>query len=426
MPFTSQQQPADPALLALPKKPRTGLILSGGGARAAYQVGVLMAIADIAPRDAKNPFDIICGTSAGAINAASLAAQSVHFRTGVRGLERIWGNLTAEHIYRTDWSSFAGLVFRWLFAALRRGKADVPYSLFDNTPLAQLLEQLINLKKIQRQLDQGHLYALSITAAGYSSGESVSFFQAAEPIAPWRRVRRIGVPAEIRVEHLLASSALPILFPAVKIGGEFFGDGAIRQLAPLSPALHLGAQKILVIGVSGIASNVLRRISGDTYPSSAQIAGHMLNSAFVDAFEADVERLERINRTLRVIPDDVKRANHMELREVELLKISPSQPLDELAAQHAHELPRNVRALLSGTGATRRGGGTAISYLLFEQGFCRALMALGFRDAMARRDEIAAFLGLPPTEATGLTESVSFPSEFPSEVLSASGVPLQR
>jgi len=374
---------------------RTGLILSGGGARAAYQVGVLMAIADISPRDIKCPFDIICGTSAGAINATALASQAVHFRTGVRGLERIWGNLTAESVYRTDWSSFAGLVFRWLLASLRRGESHLAYSLLDNAPLGQLIEQVINFKKIQRQLDAGHLYALSITAAGYSSGESVSFYQSAADIPPWRRSRRIGVPAQIGREHLLASSALPILFPAQKINREYFGDGAIRQLAPLSPALHLGARKILVVGVSGIAAGGPRRIPGDVYPSPAQIIGHVMNSAFVDSFEADVERLERINRTVRMVPEDVRHSAQMELREVELLKIWPSQPLDEIAARHAHELPRNIRALLSGSGALKRGGGTAVSYLLFEQGFCRELMALGYTDAISRREEIASFLGIP-------------------------------
>lgn len=381
---------------SLPGARRTGLILSGGGARAAYQVGVLMAIAEAAPRDARNPFDIICGTSAGAINATSLAAQAVHFRTGVRGLERIWSGLTAEDVYRTDWSSFLGLIGRWILASMRRGESQVPYSLLDNSPLRALLERVINFKKIQRSLEQGHLYALSISASGYSSGESVSFFQTADAVESWRRVRRIGVPATISVDHLLASSALPLLFPAVRINREYFGDGAIRQLAPLSPALHLGAGRILVIGVSGITNNLFRRSSGDGYPTSAQIIGHVLNSAFVDAFEADVERLERINRTLRIIPEDVRRANRMELREVELLKIFPTQPLDEIAARHAGELPRNVRTLLAGSGATSRGGGTALSYLLFEQGFCRELMELGYRDAWARRAEIAQFLGFPP------------------------------
>lgn len=378
---------------------RTGLVLSGGGARAAYQVGVLAGIAEILPRDARNPFDIICGTSAGAINATSLAAQSVHFRTGVRGLERVWSGLSADRVYRTDWSSFAGLVFRWLFAGVRRGESTVPYSLFDNQPLAQLLEQVINFKKIGRQLRDGNLYALSITAAGYSSGESVSFFQAAEAIPSWRRSRRIGVPTEIGLQHLLASSALPIIFPAVKINREWFGDGAIRQLAPLSPALHLGASRIVVVGVSGNLAGASQRVQGDTYPSSAQIVGHVMNSAFVDAFEADVERFERINRTLRLIPADVRHANKMELREVGLLKISPSKPLDEIAARHAGELPRNIRTLLSGSGAMRRGGGTAISYLLFEQGFVRELMALGYEDTKARREEIAAFLGYSHAEA---------------------------
>lgn len=386
---------------------RTGLILSGGGARAAYQVGVLMAIAEISPRDIKCPFDIICGTSAGAINATALASQAVHFRTGVRGLERIWGNLTAENVYRTDWSSFAGLVFRWLLASMRRGESHLAYSLLDSAPLGQLIDQVINFKKIQRQLDAGHLYALSITAAGYSSGESVSFYQSAADIPAWRRARRIGVPTQIGREHLLASSALPILFPAQKINREYFGDGAIRQLAPLSPALHLGARKILVVGVSGIAAGGPRRIPGDVYPSPAQIIGHVMNSAFVDSFEADVERLERINRTVRMVPDDVRRSNQMELREVELLKIWPSQPLDEIAARHAQELPRNIRALLSGSGALKRGGGTAVSYLLFEQGFCRELMALGYTDAISRREEISSFLGLPQDRPATAVEPVA-------------------
>lgn len=397
---------------------RTGLILSGGGARAAYQVGVLMAIADIAPKDIKSPFDIISGTSAGAINATALASQAVHFRTGVRGLERIWSTLTAENVYRTDWSSFAGLIFRWLMASIRRGESHLAYSLLDNSPLGKLLEQSINFKKIQRQLDEGNLYALSITAAGYSSGESVSFYQAAVEIEGWRRVRRVGVPTQIGIEHLLASSALPILFPAVKINREYFGDGAIRQLAPLSPALHLGARKILVIGVSGVAGSTPRRISGDVYPSPAQIIGHVMNSAFVDAFEADVERLERINRTVRSIPLEVRRENNMELREVNLLKIFPSQPLDEIAARHAHELPRNIRALLSGSGALKRGGGTAVSYLLFEPGFCRELMALGYTDAISRRDELAEFLEFPSAGQGTPAEHV------PGSPVSDNGMPM--
>lgn len=376
--------------------PRTALVLSGGGARAAYQVGVLTAIADSLPRDARNPFDIICGTSAGALNATVLATHAVRLRNGVRGLEKVWGGLSAEQVYRTDWSSFLQLLLRWLFAGARRGESDSPYSLLDNAPLAELISRVINFKKIARQLESGNLYALSVTAAGYSSGESVSFYQSAAPIPPWRRARRVGMPAEIRPEHLLASSALPLLFPATRIGEQYFGDGAIRQLAPLSPALHLGASRILVVGVSGGPRELAKRIPEGSYPSTAQIIGHVLNSAFVDAFEGDVERLERINRTLRLIPEEVRRANRMELREVGLLKIMPSEPIDELAAAHAHELPRNIRTLLSGWGATRRTGGTAVSYLLFEQGFVREMIALGYRDAIARRDEIAAFLGYAP------------------------------
>lgn len=373
---------------------KIGLILSGGGARAAYQVGVLMAIADLLPRGARNPFPVICGTSAGALNAAGLAAHAHNYRMGVRGLERVWSNLTADQVYRTDLWSFLRSFFRWmLFAA--SGTTPVNGALLDSRPLRKLLSLIINFPRIQQSLERGDLEALSITASCYANGESVAFFQARDgQLREWQRARRFGRRSVIGVEHLLASAAIPILFPAVKVGDQYFGDGALRQFAPISPALHLGANRILVIGVSGnVSAAHQRELSG--YPSLAQVLGHILNSLFVDTLEGDVERLERINHTLSGIPPQVRRERGITLREVEVLKIYPSEPIDEIAAAHIRELPRTLRFFLRGSGATRSPGATAVSYLLFEPGFTRALIALGYRDAMAREDEIRAFFAPP-------------------------------
>lgn len=378
----------------LPDQKKTGLILSGGGARAAYQVGVLMAIADLVPRGTRNPFPVICGTSAGAINAAALAGSAHNYRMGVRGLERVWANLTADQVYRTDVYSFLRSILRWFVTTTVSGATPVNSALLDSRPLRKLLSLVVSFPRIQQALDNGDLEALSITASSYANGESVAFFQARGDQAEWQRARRFGRRSQITVDHLMASSAIPVLFPAVEVAGRYYGDGALRQLAPVSPALHLGAERILVIGVSGNTSaEHQRQVAG--YPSLAQVLGHILNSLFVDTLEGDVERLERINRTLSVIPEPVRRQNGIALRDVEVLKIYPSQPIDEIAADHIGELPRTLRFFLRGSGATRSPGATAVSYLLFEPGFTRSLMSLGYRDAMKREDEIRAFLGLP-------------------------------
>lgn len=377
---------------ALSQEPlKTGLILSGGGARAAYQVGVLMAIAEIVPKGTRNPFPIICGTSAGAINAAALAAHTHNYRRGVAGLERIWANITAEQVYRTDLRAFLKSLLYWLFSGMVSGATPVNSALLDNRPLRKLLSLVINFDRIDEAFQNGDLDALSITASGYTSGESVAFFQALEGTKVWQRSRRVGRSSRISVDHLLASSAIPILFPAQKVDDQFYGDGALRQLAPLSPALHLGANRLLVIGVSGNESVAPRR-DASAYPSLAQVLGHILNSVFVDSLEADVERLERVNQTLSAIPAKVRKEQGITLREVDVFKIYPSQPIDEIAAQHIKELPRTLRFFLRGSGATRSPGASAVSYLLFEPGFTRSLMSLGYRDAMSREDELRSFL----------------------------------
>ena len=254
---------------------------------------------------------------------------------------------------------------------------------------------MINFRRIQESLDQGHLRALAITASAYASGESVSFFQGADELPEWIRARRKGKRSRIGVEHLLGSAAIPILFPASNVDGAYYGDGALRQLAPLSPALHLGATRLLVIGVSGnVSAGHQRRLSG--YPSMAQVLGHVLNSVFVDTLEGDVERLERINHTLSALGERTRRKHGIKLREVDVLKIYPSRPIDEIAAEHIRELPRTLRFFLRSSGATRSPGASAMSYLLFEPGFTNALIEMGRKDAMARKEEIMAFLNDQP------------------------------
>ncbi|WP_290652528.1 patatin-like phospholipase family protein [Aquisalimonas sp.] len=384
-----------------------GLILSGGGARAAYQVGVLKAIARLVPRDAPNPFAVICGTSAGAINAAALATHAAHFRQGVRGLEEVWGRFRAEQVYRTDAFGVSARAMKWLSALFLGGVgAHRPVSLLDNRPLRELLGRVLRFERIERAIAAGHLRGLSITASRYTGGESVSFFQGVEAIQEWGRARRLGVRTQLGLQHLLASSAIPVVFPAVRIGGNFYGDGSVRQFAPISPALHMGAERVLVIGVSGRMGVAGNERVPERYPSVAEILGHVLDSAFIDMLQGDLERLERINRTLDYIPAKVRGQGELGLRKVESLHISPSEELDDIAAVHAHELPRSLRFFLRGSGATTGAGSTVASYLLFEQGFTRALLNLGYRDAMQRETELLRFLGYDPTAMYGASAAV--------------------
>jgi NTE family protein len=373
---------------------KLGVIMSGGGARAAYQVGVLKAVARILPANTPNPFPIICGASAGAINAASLAVYANNFQQAVRRMEYVWGNFRVQQVFRVDARGMLTNWAKWWYSLLAGG-TRYPMSMFDRAPLEQLLKRYLPCERIQQAIDAGWLQALSISASGYSSGQSVSFYQGTTELVPWKRATRIGCPTTITLDHLMASSAIPFVFEAVRVHREYFGDGSMRQIAPISPALHLGADKLLVIGVRQESeSQPTRTTENSDYPSLAQIGGHVLSSIFLDSLEADLERLRRINETVRLIPAEL-RAQHNSrttfLRPVETLLIAPSQNLGEIAVRHKQHFPRNVRYLLRGFGAWKRGGGDLLSYLLFEKPYCRELIALGYHDALRRRAEIEAF-----------------------------------
>jgi len=377
-------------------KPKIGLVMTGGGARAAYQVGVMKAVADMLPRQASSPFRIICGTSAGAINATALATHAYNFRKSVQRLSIIWANFHADHVFRTDVPGVLRTGFNWILAFLSLGMSQHSRSLYllDRTPLRRLLERYIRIEDIQHSIDKGYLHALSVTASGYRSHQSVSFFHGHPDLQPWNRFRRIGARSIINVDHLMASSAIPFIFPPQKINREHFGDGSMRQIAPISPALHLGADKVMVIGNHMETQEVMPRAHEDKEPTIGQIAGHVLDSIFLDSLDADIERLKRINRTVDLIPQKHRDKNDFPLRNVDVLVISPSRDIGELAEEYTHQLPFTIRLLLRGIGAHRRNGSNLTSYLLFERGYTRRLIELGYKDTMAKKSELIRFLDL--------------------------------
>jgi NTE family protein len=389
-----------------PSTAETGLVLPGGGARAAYQVGALRAIAHVLPRSSAQPFPVICGTSAGAINAAMLGANADSFRRGVARLLRWWRRITVTDVYRADLATLTRHSFR-LLASLGGGGLGPQRaaSIFDNAPLGRLLGAGIDVERIRAHIDAGHLHALGINATSYGSGHAVTFFEGTPSVAPWQRVRRRGERSRLTAEHLLASAAIPFIFPAVRIGTDYFMDGSVRQITPLAPALHLGATRIVAIAVGQFAGQ--SPTAGPTqYPSLGQITGHALSSVFLDNLAADLERLHVINRLANVAPSREAAARDPDVGHIDVLVLVPTRDLGALALQYADRLPRTVHHVLRGFGSTRGTGANLISYLLFDRAYCRALMQQGFEDAMARRDELAAFLA---------DASVNFLPLFPPE-----------
>ena len=379
------------------KKAITGLILSGGGARAAYQVGVLSAIADLLPESAENPFPVIIGTSAGAINAVSLACGALDFQQSVRKLTGIWQGFRTDLVYRTDWVGVLRQAGRFVAQHLLGiGRGSEPVALLDNAPLRDLLLKELDFSGITLAVARRKLRAVAITAFAYQSGQAVTFYQGRGNIDPWVRHRRNGLPTRLHIEHLMASSAIPLLFPPVRLNKEYFGDGAVRQAAPISPALHLGADRVLVIGVRSQTQEEQTIPMTARPPSLAQISGHLLNSTFIDNLESDLELLGRLNMLGQMLPE-AQRKKHLGLSPVDVLVISPSKKIDEIAARHRHQLPASLRLFLRGPGATRASGGGVLSYLLFERSYCNELIELGYQDAMSKKEELLAFLDISPT-----------------------------
>lgn len=371
---------------------QNALMLPGGGARGAYQAGAMRALIEIHGRGG-NPFPIITGTSAGAINAAVLASHAHEFSRGVERLEYFWRSMHCSRIYRTGFWDALGSGLHWISSMVLGGLIKVkPRSLLDNQPLADFLNHEFQREGTAQAIRQGALRAVSISASGYSSASAVSFYQGDESIQPWERSRRRGCPTHIGVEHLMASAALPLLFPAQMVGYEYFGDGGMRQTAPLSPAIHLGATHILIIGTRDERPDDPPTVPGVAYPSLGEIAGYMLDVIFMDNLQADLARLHRVNHTLTLLDDKARQQS--ELRPIQTLLLRPSRDVRDVAYRHAHRVPASVRYLLRTVGAW--GSGMRLpSYLLFEAPYCQELIDMGYEDTLARRAEVEGFFESP-------------------------------
>lgn len=376
---------------------KNALVLTGGGARAAYQVGVLSAIAKFVPRNHATPFPILCGTSAGAINTTALGCYASCFQLGVKKLEWVWKNLDTSKIYYNDTLRVFGHIGKGIFASFQADYANKsPHSLLNNAPLRHLLNSVMNFKRIDNNILRGYLSAVSVTASSYSTGNSISFFQADESIMPWDRAKRCGQAMQLNNEHLMASSAIPLVFPSVKIKNQHFGDGSVHQLSPLSPAIHLGAKRIFVIGVEQPKEPMHSSENNPHPPTGATIAGHLLDSIFADTMSSDLERMSRINETLKLIPKN-KQTNVEGLKHIDSFIINPSHNFNAIALNYYHDLPLPVRLLLRSAGISNDSESSIISYLLFEKRFCTELIKLGFKDAMEQENQIRHFLNLYPS-----------------------------
>ena len=366
------------------------LVLSGGGARAAYQVGVLKAIAERYPRNHSCPFPIICGTSAGAINGTALACYATCFRLGVKKIEWIWSHFSTEQVYK---SSSSALLRHLLSNLINPWRADhaalAPAGLLNNQPLRQLLAEVLDLDRLERNIAKRALTALAVTASCYTTGDSVSFFQGCANLMPWQRARRRGERTRLNFDHLIASASIPLVFPPTWIGNGYFGDGAIHQLAPFSPAIRLGATRILLIGTAPAVMHSPKRPQQQS-PGLSDVAGHLLDSVFADSLQADLERLTKINQLLNLLPK--QKAASLSITPIETLTIHPDVDINQIASFYTHLLPRTIQHILKLAGIEAEGSSSLLSYILFESCYCRELIQAGYSDAQQRMDEIIAFL----------------------------------
>jgi NTE family protein len=362
--------------------PQLGLVLTGGGARSAYQVGVLKGVAELLRRGSACPFPIITGTSAGAVSAIALASDAAHFRRSVYAIERVWRDFRVHHVFKADAVSMLRSGLHWMLAFITGGwLVHSPHALFDNAPLWSLLGEKLHFDGIPRSLYKKHLQGIGVCATCYADADSVTFYASSSAIEPWARVFRKGANVPLTLDHLMASLAIPFLFRPVKLHDQYFGDGAMRQTSPLSPAIHLGANKLFVIGVNDPVATGAGPPRAAVEPSFGQMFGFMLDSLFMDQLNADLERISRYNEL-----NDTRR--------IDFLVMTPSRDVNEIARRHARELPASLRGLMRIMGASTPASTMLLSYLLFERGFTRELIELGCEDARARAQEIRSFLSL--------------------------------
>ena len=376
------------------RRPVVALVLTGGGARAAYQVGVLRALTEILPR-ARNPFQVIVGTSAGAVAASVLAAEAHAWRQGVAGLVRVWSNFRTPQVFYVDAPHMVRAGLHWILALASGGLLlSPPKSLLETAPLNALLAREIDCSGIRRSIARGHLRACALCATSYASGQSVAFFDGVPELSEWRRAQHVGRRSELSQATIRASVAIPLLFAPVKLGQEYFGDGSMRQLNPLGPAVQLGADRLLILGVRSPGDGGVDAVR-TSMPTPGDVLGFMLDTLFTDQIDGDLERIERSNELVRAAPQAPG------LRPIDTLLISPSVDPSEIAARHVSDMPGGLRALLRVLGGRPELPGHQLtSYLAFEAPYTRALIQLGYRDAMRARTALRAFVAGERLQAT--------------------------
>ena len=378
---------------------RVGLVLTGGGARAAYQVGALRAVAEIVT-PGTFPFQVVAGISAGAINSIVVACTAHDLGQGVEALRQTWASLTPDRIFRTGALKLASIGSRWirdLSGGGLLGGHSINF-LLDSAPLRAMLAERLPFARLRRHLRSGRLRGVAVSATSYQTGTGVSWYEGAADIQPWTRSARCGQRTRLTLDHVMASSAIPVFFPPVKVGEGYYGDGCVRMVYPMSPAIHMGAQRILAISVrSGRDAPGAGEAPATTSPPLSQIAGVLLNAVFLDSLDVDLERLERINRTLAYVPTERIASRELELRPIPVLALRPSVDLGTLASDEYHRFPAMLRYLLKGIGATEDSGTDLLSYLAFEPVYIGRAMELGYQDTMARKDEVEAFFRDEPT-----------------------------
>lgn len=373
-------------------KKKIALVLTGGGARAAYQVGILRAISDIM-QFKENPFRIISGFSAGAINGAWLAGHSENFETVTKCMWEAWSSLHSEKIFKTNPVSLFFTGGRWikdLSSGGWLGASKITY-LLNTSPLRSFLESNIDFKAIRENIHSGRLSGISVCATNYQTGVSTAFFDGHTEIKDWERTNRISRKNEITLDHVMASAAIPIFFPPIKLNDAYYGDGMIRMNAPLSPAIHMGAEKLFVIGIRSKNEQVPAQSADGPSISLGDIAGTLLNGLFFDSIDADIERMQRINRTLSLMTPEQLQKDPDSLRPVPMLYLKPSKEVMDAPNYQMSSLPRTLRFLLKGIGVTEETGKDMLSYLTFEKDYLTSLLELGYSDGHANESRIRAF-----------------------------------
>ena len=374
-------------------KKKVGLVLPGGGARGAYQVGVLKAFLEISKTKSESPFDIFSGTSAGAINGTFLASGAHIFDHSIVSLIDVWSNFTSNKVYKTDPITMLKTSLHWFLTIISGGVLiPNPTSLLDNQPLRNLLRETIKFPDIQNNIESSSIESLAVTSASYRSRKSCTFFQANSNANNWQKTHREGKKTLINLDHLMASVALPLIFPAVSIKNEYFGDGAMRQATPLSPAIRLGAEKLMIISAKETDDRFQFNNPGEQYPSFAKITGYILEALFLDGLYSDIERLNRINQIIKNSGDRGIKTNNKTMKFVDYLIISPSEDLNEIARKHYQSMPLSIRLLLQGLGLLKDSKSELLSFLLFESVYTSELIDLGYRDGIRKKEEIADFI----------------------------------